>query len=267
MRLMFIGAHPDDGDGRAAGLAARVIEQGGHALFVSTTNGNAGHHQMAPDDLARTRKQEARNAGQVIGADYVVLDHDDGRLTPDVAIREELIGMIREFRPDLLLQLRPFDYHPDHRAAGQLVMDASYMLTVPLIRPDVPHMRRMPVIAYVYDRFRNPAPFRPDVIVAVDEFFEKKARMLACHRSQFYEWIPYNGMYDHEVPPGEDERWEWMKKRCSARFAPIAEMYRDKLVERYGEERGNQIRYAEVFEISEYGHQPSAETVEKLFPR
>ena len=163
MKLMFIGAHPDDGDGRAAGLAARYVEQGGEALFVSTTNGNAGHHEMAPDDLARRRKEEARRAAEVIGAEYLVLDNDDGKLTPAVEIREELIGLIRRFQPDLLLGLRPVDYHPDHRAAGQLVMDASYMLTVPLIRPDVPLLRRMPVIACVHDRFQRPIPFQPDV--------------------------------------------------------------------------------------------------------
>jgi LmbE family N-acetylglucosaminyl deacetylase len=267
MRLMFIGAHPDDGDGRAGGLAARCVERGGEALFVSTTNGNAGHHEMVPDELARRRREEARRAGEVIGADYLVLDHDDGKLSPAVAIREELIGLIRDFNPDLLLGLRPVDYHPDHRAAGELVMDASYMLTVPLIRPDVRLMRRMPVIACVYDGFKKPMPFQPDVMVAVDEYFEKKARMLACHRSQFYEWIPYNGMYLDEVPESEDERWEWFRKRCEARLRSVADMFRDRLVDRYGSGRGQEIEYAEAFEISEYGRQPDAELVEALFPR
>jgi len=267
MRLMFIGAHPDDGDGRAAGLAARYIDGGGEALFISVTNGNAGHHEMAPAELAARRKEEARKAGEVIGAQYVVLDNDDGKLTPTVGVRGELIAMIRRFDPDLLLGLRPVDYHPDHRAAGQLVMDASYMLTVPLIRPDVPHLRRMPVIAYVHDRFQRPQPFEADVVVAVDEYFEKKARMLACHRSQFYEWIPYNGEYLDEVPEGEDERWQWMLARCERRLRPVADMYRSELVERYGAERGNQVEFAEVFEISEYGRQPDAEMVDRLFPK
>ncbi len=266
MRLMFIGAHPDDGDGRAGGLAARYVELGGEALFVSTTNGNAGHHEMRPDQLARRRKSEAANAAKVIGADYVVLDHDDGKLKPTVEIREELIGMIREFRPDLLLQLRPVDYHPDHRAAGELVMDASYMLTVPLIRPDVPLMRQMPVIAYVHDRFRKPLPFEPDVVVDVDDYFERKVCMLANHGSQFFEWIPYNGRYLDEVPEGEEERMEWMAERCRRRFRPVAETYRGKLIERYGEERGSGVEFAEAFEISEYGRQPDEALLDELFP-
>jgi LmbE family N-acetylglucosaminyl deacetylase len=263
---MFIGAHPDDGDSRAGGLAARYVEQGGQALFVSVTNGNAGHHEMKPADLARRRKEEARKAGQVIGAEYVVLDHDDARLTPTVEVREELIGMIRRFQPDLLLGLRPVDYHPDHRAAGQLLMDASYLLTVPLVRPDVPIMRQMPVIGYVQDHFRRPAPFEADAIVAVDEYFERKAQMVACHGSQFYEWIPYNGGYLDKVPKRAEERWPWLRKHCESSFAATAETFRDRLIERYGPERGRKVRYAEAFEISEYGHQPDAELMDKLLP-
>lgn len=265
MKLMFIGAHPDDGDGRVGGLAARYVERGGQAMLVSVTNGNAGHYEMAPDDLARRRKAEARRAGDVIGAEYVVLDHDDARLTPDVEIREELIGMIRQFRPDLLLGLRPFDYHADHRAAGQLVMDASYLLTVPLVRPDVPIMERMPVICYTYDRFQKPTPFQCDVAVAVDEYVEAKARMLACHESQFFEWLPFNAGRLDQVPQGEAERFQWLLERRSGSY--LADTYREKLIERYGPERGKEIRHAEVFEICEYGTRPDADLIEKLFPK
>ncbi len=266
MKLMFIGAHPDDGDGRVGGLAARYVERGGQAMLVSVTNGNAGHYEMAPDDLARRRKAEARRAGDVIGADYVVLDHDDARLTPDVEIREELIGMIRQFRPDLLLGLRPFDYHADHRAAGQLVMDASYLLTVPLVRPDVPIMARMPVICYTYDRFRKPTPFQCDVAVAVDEYIEVKVRMQACHESQFFEWLAFNSGNLDQVPRGEAERFQWLFERRGASTF-LADTYREKLIERYGPERGKEIRQAEVFEICEYGTRPDADLIEKLFPK
>ncbi len=266
MKVMFIGAHPDDGESRMAGLAARYIERGGEAVLVSVSNGNAGHHQLQPDELARRRKEEARRAAEVIGGEYIVLDHDDARLTPSVEVREELIGLIREFRPDLLLGLRPVDYHADHRAAGTLVMDASYLLTVPLVRPDVPIMERMPVICYVYDRFQKPLPFQPDVAVAVDEYFEQKARMLACHESQVYEWIPFNGGMLDQVPEDEDKRWEWFRERCRQRFSRAADLFRDKLLERYGPERGREVQYAEAFEVCEYGRQPGPPELEELFP-
>jgi LmbE family N-acetylglucosaminyl deacetylase len=267
MKLMFIGAHPDDGDGRLGGLAARTIERGGQALFVSATSGNAGHHEMKPDALARRRKEEARRAGAVIGADYLVLDHDDGRLTPSVEIREEIITLIRNYRPDLLLTCRPFDYHADHRAAGQLVMDASYLLTVPLICPHAPLMRQMPVICYTCDGFQKPLPFQADVAVGVDEYFDRKVEMLASHESQFFEWIPFNGGYLDQVPQDGTERREWFRRRCEERFGDTARRFRHKLVERYGARKGRKIRYAEVFEICEYGRRPDTELIEELFPR
>lgn len=267
MRFMFIGAHPDDGDSRTGGLAARYVERGGQAMLVSVTNGNAGHQEMQPDELAARRKAEARRAGEVIGAEYVVLDNDDGRLTPTVEVREQLIRLIREFRPDLLCTLRPIDYHADHRAAGQLVMDASYLLTVPLICPDMPSMRQMPVIAYTLDRFTKPLPFQPDVAVAVDEYFDHQVQMMACHESQYFEWLAYNAGHLDEVPDDPDERMAWFRVRCDRRLSYPAVEYRDKLIERYGTERANEIRYAEVFEICEYGRQPDGALIEELFPK
>ncbi len=265
MKIMFVCAHPDD-EGRVTGLAARCVDGGGEALLVSCSNGNAGHQSMARDELARTRREEARRAGEAIGARYLVLDHADARLEATIEIREELIGLIREFHPDLLVGLRPLDYHPDHRAAGQLIVDASYLLTVPHVRPDVPVMRSMPVICQTYDRFTKPLPFHCDVAVGVDEYFDKKVASLACHESQMFEWLPYNGGYLDQVPTDAAERAEWFRGGCEGRFGRLADQFRDKLIERYGEEKGNAITYAEVFEICEYGRQPSAEEIDGLFP-
>ena len=76
-------------------------------------------------------------------------------------------GMILacSFNPELVISHRPNDYHADHRAAGQLVQDASYLLTVPHECPDTPAMRFMPVIMYYEDRFVNP-PFRADLVIS-----------------------------------------------------------------------------------------------------
>ena len=266
MDLMIIGAHPDDAEVRAGGLAARCAERGGRVMMVSVTNGNAGHHEMEPEALARRRREEARRSGEVIGAEYLVLDHPDGRLTASIEVREELIGLIRRFGPDLVLSPRPFDYHPDHRAVGEAVVDASYLLTVPLIRPDVPILRTMPVIAYTRDGYTRPVPFRPDVVVAVDEYFEAKCRMAGCHESQYFEWLPYNRNALDQVPTGERERWQWHVHNCEQRFGFLADECRDGLLERYGEERGRRVRYAEPFEICEYGRRPDAEEIDRVFP-
>ncbi len=266
MRMMFIGAHPDDGDIRAGGLAAQTVERGGEAVFVSISNGNAGHHEIAPQALARRRKEEADRSAATIGAEYIVLDHDDGRIQPTLDIREDIIRLIRRFHPDLLVTLRPVDYHADHRAAGQVVVDASYLLTVPHICPDVPAMKQMPVIVHGWDRFRRPIPFQADIALSIDDHFEKKIRMIACHESQFFEWIPYNGGYLQEVPEQASERLEWLSKRFAERFQHVAESCRDCLIERYGPEEGAKVRFAEAFELCEYGRQPDEKLLKTLFP-
>src|SRR5258707_9121503 len=115
LRLLIIGAHPDDADYAAGGLAALYRRTGHVVRMVSLTNGDAGHHERAGPDLARRRRAEAAAAGAVIGAAYDVLDNHDGQLLPTLANRLHLIRLVREFQPDLVLTHRPNDYHPDHR--------------------------------------------------------------------------------------------------------------------------------------------------------
>src|SRR5262249_32670776 len=157
-----VGAHPDDADFAAGGTAARYRAAGHVVKMVSLTNGDAGHHEHPGPDLARRRRAEAAAAGAVIGASYDVLDNHDGELQPTLENRRRVIGLIRSFRPDLVLTHRPNDYHPDHRYTSQLVQDAAYMVTVPAVVPEVPHLRRDPVIAYLPDDFQKPYPFQPD---------------------------------------------------------------------------------------------------------
>src|SRR5690606_25337429 len=114
-------------------------------------------------------RAEARAAGAVIGAEYEVLDNPDGGLLPTLEARGQLIRLIRNFNPDLILTHRPIDYHPDHRYTSVLVQDAAYMITVPAVCPDTPHLERNPVILYLSDDFRKPAPFTADVVVDIGE--------------------------------------------------------------------------------------------------
>jgi hypothetical protein len=144
-------------------------------------------------------------------------------------------------------------------------MDASYLLTVPLVCPGTAIMRHMPVIAYTYDRFTTPRPFRADVVVAVDEQFESKVHMLACHESQMFEWLPYNGGYLEQVPEEPGARLVWLRARLAERFSRVADAFRGRLEERYGPRRGAEVQYAEAFEICEYGRQPGPELIEELF--
>lgn len=267
LRVLVIGAHPDDCDFKAGGVAAKYAAQGHVVRFVSATNGDAGHQELGGVELAARRRAEAEAAGAVIGIEYQVLDHHDGQLEPSVANRETIIRLIREFRPDLILTHRPNDYHPDHRYTSTLVQDASYLVTVPNLCADTPALREAPVIAYLSDDFQRPYPFTPDVAVDIDDTIERKLDMLHRHTSQVYDWLAWHDGVLDQVPAGEAERREWLRGRMIEPFDPvIADRYRDLLVRWYGPRRGAAVRYCEAFELCEYGKRPTEAELRRLFP-
>lgn len=263
-RVMMIGAHPDDCDFRAGATSALWRQAGMAVLMVSATNGDAGHHEQGGGALARRRAAEAKAAGAVIDIDYVCLDFHDGELVPGLEQRRAIIRAIREFAPDLLLTHRPGDYHADHRYTSQLVQDASFLLTVPNLCPDVPALYDMPVIMHFEDGFSKPEPFAPDVVVGVDATIGLKGRMADCHVSQFYEWLPWLGRY--EVPESAEERLAWCAQRMAALAERCADRFRDRLIALYGQTAGAAVRHAEAFAITEYGAPLTDEKRALLFP-
>src|SRR5207245_4912854 len=122
-------------------------------------------------------------AGAVIGASYDVMENGDGQLLPNLENRRQVIRLIRSNQLDLVLTHRPNDYHPDHRYTSQIVQDAAYMVTVPAVVPEVPHLPRNPVIAYLPDTFQKPYPFQPAVVVDVGPVVGKIVAMIDCHVS------------------------------------------------------------------------------------
>ena len=266
LRVLMIGAHPDDCEFKTGGIGAKYTALGHVVRFVSATNGDAGHHEIGGPPLARRRIEEARRSAAVAGIESLVLDNHDGRLEMDIATRENVLRVIREFRPDLLFTHRPNDYHPDHRRTSILVQDSSYLIRVPNICPRTPHLSTTPIILYMSDHFLKPYPFTPDVVVAIDDVMDVKARILHEHTSQMYEWLPYDGGYLDQVPAGDAERVEWLKARLLRRDGAVADRFRDLLLARYGEERGNAIQCAEAFEVSEYGRGLPPDQIATYFP-
>jgi N-acetylglucosamine malate deacetylase 1 len=266
LRILVLGAHPDDADYKAGGTAARWRRLGHEVKFVSVTNGGAGHHMLRGEALVARRRAEAKAAGAVIGASYDVLDHPDGGLLPTLEARQQLIRLIRSFKPDLILTHRPNDYHPDHRYTSILVQDAAYMVTVPAVCPDTPHLERDPVILYLSDDFKKPIPFSADVVVDIGAEMDTLVDMLHCHASQFYEWLPYNAGHADQVPTNEAARRQWLKERTQHRIRPLADHHRDRVVQTYGVEQGHPIEYIEAFEVSEYGSPLDDTARARLFP-
>jgi N-acetylglucosamine malate deacetylase 1 len=265
-RVLVLGAHPDDADIKAGGTSAYWIAAGGEVLLVSVADGGAGHQTMRRPALVERRRAEAQAAGAVIGARYLVLDTPDGEVVPSLEARHKIIRLIREFRPDLILTHRPGDYHPDHRYTAQLVQDAAYLITVPAVCPEAPHLDRNPVIAYFSDTFKKPYVFEPHVVVDIGPNVPKVVDMLDKHVSQFYEWLPYNSGTLSQVPADPAARRAWLDGRYRARIRPLAERCRQQLSRTYGEDRGLEVEYVEAFEVSEYGSALDPATRTRLFP-
>jgi LmbE family N-acetylglucosaminyl deacetylase len=266
IRVLVIGAHPDDCDIKAGGIAALYTQKGHVVKFVSVTNGDAGHHEMGGGPLAQRRNAEAQAAAEIIGIEYELLDIHDGELMPTLENRFQIIRTIRDFRPDLIMTHRPNDYHPDHRYTSMLVQDAAYMVTVPNICALTPHLERNPVIVYLSDGFKKPNPFEPNVAIGIDAVVEKKIDMLHCHVSQFYEWLPYNSGTLNSVPDTAEGRRNWLAERLRKRFSTIAENNRSLLTNFYGVKEGLDMQYVETFESCEYGSSLTSENLPVLFP-
>lgn len=263
IRVIAIGAHPDDCDIGAAGTAAKFAALGHKVKFLSVTNGDAGHQTMGGGALAKRRRAEAMESARRIGIEYEVLDNHDGELEPTVEVRKQIIRRIREWNADIVIAPRPNDYHPDHRYTGILVQDAAYMVVVPNVVPDVPPLRKNPVFLYFQDGFQRPNPFRPDIAVAIDDVFDKKIAALDSHVSQFYEWLPWvDGDLD-KVPADAGARKKWLADR---RRRPLTPAVMAAIAKWYGADRAKQVHAAEAFEICEYGRQPSEEDLRRLFP-
>jgi LmbE family N-acetylglucosaminyl deacetylase len=182
---------------------------------------------------------------------------------PSLDIRLQVIRKIREWKADVVIAPRPNDYHPDHRYTGVLVQDAAYMVTVPNVAPDVAPLVKNPVFLYFQDGFQRPNPFRPDIVVDITPVIDRKVHAMAAHESQFFEWLPWIGGYAEEVPK-DKLQWEpWLKKRMERELTGDLKQTLDKW---YGPGRSASARFVEAFEVCEYGKQPNADELRKIFP-
>ena len=270
LRIIVFGAHPDDAEYKTAGTAVKWARMGHHVKLVSVTNGDIGHWKEAGGPLAQRRAAEVAACAKKLGVTSQVLDIHDGELLPSLENRKLITRVIREWKADIVIAHRPWDYHPDHRYVGVLIQDAAFMVTVPFIVPDVPYLKKNPVFLYSSDGFQKPYPFTPDIAVSVDDSFDQKLDGLHELTSQAYEGGA-SGSAEYvakDVPPAADEvaRRAWLKRRWGARQSSEAEKYRDLLVKLYGEEKGRAVKYAETFEVCEYGRRPSAAEIKQLFP-
>ena len=266
-RILCIGAHPDDAESGAAGTAALWVAKGYHVKFVSVTNGDIGHWKESGPELARRRKAEDRARREAHRLRLRDLDNHDGELMPTLENRRTITREIREWKADVVITHRPNDYHPDHRYTGVLVQDSAYMVTVPKFLPEVPALKGNPVFLYFSDRFQKPYPFQPDIAVGIDAVMDKKLEVLLGMVSQFYEGgvsgspgAPFDRSRISEGPLGRSPGA--VHEPAARRDGALPEESRGMVREG---PRGA-IRFAEAFEIGEYGRRPDKAEIKRLFP-
>ena len=269
LRVIMFGAHPDDCDIKSGGTAVKFARAGHLVKYVSITNGNAGHQYMGGGILAKRRYQETQESKRRTGiAEYQVLDNNDGELLPTLEVRKQVIRAIREWKADIVIAPRPNDYHPDHRYTGVLIQDAAYMVVVPNVVPDVEPLHNNPVFLYYTDGFQKPSPFRHDVVVSIDDVWQKKLDALDAHESQFYEWLPWVEHLLQDVPKDKVARRKWLEGWMNKSWSqPVRAEQLAVLEKRYGKEAAAKVVHAESFELCEYGRRPSLEELWKMFPK
>ena len=159
LRMIAFGAHPDDAELKAGGVAAMWSRPAHKVKFVAMTNGDVGHFEQAGGPLAKRRKRSPECA-RILGIDNEVLDIHDGELLPSLENRRTVARLIREWQADIVMGHRPYDYHPDHRYTGVLLDDAAVVVVAPFFVPDTPPTQRNPVFMYYSDDFQHPKPSR-----------------------------------------------------------------------------------------------------------
>lgn len=267
LNVICFGAHPDDCEIQAGGVGALWAAKGHRVKFVSVSNGDIGHWRDAGGPLALRRKAEVEKADKILGVTCHVLDIHDGEIMPTLENRRTIVRLIRDWKADIVISPRPNDYHPDHRYTSVLVQDAAYMVTVPFFCPDTPALQRNPVFLYSPDSFQKPNPFQPDIAVAIDPVMEKKLDAMDALVSQFHEG-GVSGSPDlmPSDPAGQQERRRQIRGYFDKRSQGLAHRFRAKLVDFYGQDKGDKVKYAEAFELCEYGRRPDKAELKKLFP-
>jgi N-acetylglucosamine malate deacetylase 1 len=266
LRIIAFGAHPDDAELKASGVAALWAAAGHKVKFVAMTNGDVGHFGTAGGPLARRRAAEVAECARILGIETEVMDIHDGELTPSLENRKTMARLIRSWQADIVMGHRPYDYHPDHRYTGVLMDDSAVVVVAPFFVPDTPPTRRNPVFLYYSDGFQDPKPFTPSIVIGIDDVAEKKWACVSAMPSQFGDEDSWQGRTLPNVPKGDRERATYLLDIVKKRNLAIADQYRDRLISLYGAERGKKVQYAEAFQLGQYGRQPSVDDLKRMFP-
>lgn len=196
MIVLSFGAHPDDVDFGYAGSLAKWVKQGATAYVVICTLGNRGSrdHPVDQHKLVEERRQEQQQSSKIVGVKKVIfLDHEDGNLVIDLPFKEELVKIIRRYKPDKVLTHDPSWYyriredfaminHHDHRATGEAVLDAVYPLSRDLA--SFPDHQKMGLKPHQVNEVYMPNFDNPNYFEDITDTLEIKIKAILAHKSQ-----------------------------------------------------------------------------------
>ncbi len=235
VRILALHAHPDDVEFQCAGTLALLREAGCHVTIATMTPGDCGSAEHDAEAIAAIRREEARAAADLIGADYLCLEFRDLAIFNDDDARRRVTEALRRTRPDIILTAPPVDYLCDHEMTSLLVRDACFTAPIPNYATrqwgPAPPLPRIPHLYYVdplegADRDGNPLP--AGFHVDVTRVFETKRQMLACHASQ-RNWL----LRQHGIDEYLDSQAKWSAHRGQEIGVAHAEGFRQYLGHAY----------------------------------
>ena len=216
LRVLVVLAHPDDPEFYCGGTVARWVSEGREVTYCLLTRGDKGDEDVEadPELIAQKRMAEQRAAAEVLGVKEVIfLDHPDGYLTPDLALRRDVVRVIRQVRPEIIVTCDPTNFfpsdryinHSDHRAAGQATLDAVFPAAGSgLYFPEL--LQEEGLKPHKVEQVYVAGAQHPNTIVNVTKFFEHKLGALKEHASQIpsmdtLENVLRQRMLDADSPP------------------------------------------------------------------
>jgi N-acetylglucosamine malate deacetylase 1 len=190
LNVLAIGAHGDDNEAFCAGTLALYRQQGHRVVMAVATDGR-GRPKGDLETVTAIRRGEAQAAADVIGAELVWMGIPDGELVVDLQTRAQFVNVIRAANPDVIITHNPEDYHPDHTATNQLVMEASQVARTANFASPYPPIRHPVPVAFMDTEFG--IDFVPEDYVDISSTYDLKIQMILKHVSQL---MPATDDYD-----------------------------------------------------------------------
>ena len=182
MKVLAIGAHPDDVEILCGGTVAKFAKQGHEVFICHVCDGNKGSNVYSSEELVKMRRNEAIESAKLIGATSIWAGISDGEVVLDLAGRVKIIDVLRQADADLIITNGPNDYHSDHVNTSKLVFEATYLAGLKLWKTKYPATTRLPYLYYM-DNVAG-INFAPEEYVDITETIEIKVKMMNKMKSQ-----------------------------------------------------------------------------------